>query len=145
MSRGVRTLTTMNGDHADREVPLLPHFLLLALAGAFTGVVSQLSTWHSVTGIDPSYVPFILLVAAGMIIGAIAPVASASLAGLVTGIFVAAGGLIYHAIAHPSARDAWPTVVSYIVIMACLGAFGGFLGAIPVRLLRAFLRRGSGR
>ncbi len=145
MSPGVRTLTTMNGDHPDREVPLLPHFLLLALAGAITGVVSQLSTWHSVTGIDPSYVPFILLVAAGVIIGAIAPIVSASLAGLVTGIFVAAGGLVYHAIAHPSARDAWPTVVSYIVIMACLGAFGGFLGAIPVRLIRAFLRRGSAR
>ncbi len=135
----------MNGDHSDKETPLLPHFLLLALAGALTGVVSQLSTWHALTGIDPSYLPFILLVVAGMFIGAIAPMGTAALAGFTTGIFVAGGGLVYHAIAHSSVRDGWPTVVSYIVIMACLGAFGGFLGALPVRLLRAWLRHQSGR
>ena len=135
----------MNGDHSEKEVPLLPHFLLLALAGSLTGVVSQLSSWRALTGIDPSYLPFILLVATGMIIGAIAPIASATLAGLTTGIFVAGGGLVYHAISHPSVRSAWPTVVSYMVIMACLGAFGGFVGAIPVRLLRAWLKRDPGR
>lgn len=135
----------MNGNYSDREAPLLPHFLLLALAGAFSGVVSQLSTWHALTGIDPGLLPFLLPVGAGIAIGAIARMGTAALAGFTTGIFVAGGGLVYHAIAHSSVRDGWPTVVSYIVIMACLGAFGGFLGAIPVRLLRAWLKRSSGR
>ncbi len=135
----------MNGNHSGKDDSLLPHFLLLALAGVMTGIVSQLSSWEGLTGLDPSYLPFLLLVAAGVCIGAIARVGSAALAGLTTGIAVAGGGLVYHAIAHPAARDGWQTVVSYIVIMASLGAFGGALGALPVRLLRAWLKRDTPR
>ncbi len=135
----------MDDNHSGKEESLFAHFLLLALAGALTGVVSQLSSWQGLTGLDPSYLPFILLVAAGMIIGALAPIVSAALAGFTTGIALAGGSLVYHAIAHPAVRDGWPTVVSYILIMACLGALGGFVGAIPVRILRAWLKRDSSR
>jgi hypothetical protein len=135
----------MNGDRQPRQISLLPHFTLLALAGALTGIVSQLSSWQALTGVDPSYLPFILLVLAGIFIGAIAPVGTAALAGFVAGIAVAGGGLVYHALAHPATRDGWPTVASYLIIMACLGAFGGFLGAMPIRLLRLWLKRDSAR
>jgi hypothetical protein len=131
----------MNGNHAPRQQSLLPHFTLLVLAGGLTGIVSQLSTWQSVTGLDPGYTPFILLVIAGIFIGAIAPIGTAALAGFVTGMAVAGGGLLYQAFTHASARDGAPTIISYIIIMACLGAFGGFLGAIPVRILRTWMKR----
>ena len=135
----------MNGDRLFRHDSLLPHFALLALAGALTGIVSQLSSWQALTGVDPGYLPFLLPVVAGILIGAIAPVGVAALGGFITGIAVAGGGLAYHALAHPAVRDGWPTVASYLIIMACLGAFGGFLGAIPVRLLRLWLKRDAGR
>jgi hypothetical protein len=131
----------MNGNNVPHRRSLLPHFSLLLLAGGLTGIVSQLSTWQSVTGLDPGYTPFILLVIAGVFIGAIAPIGTAALAGVVTGMAVAGGGLLYQAFTHASARDGAPTIVSYVIIMACLGAFGGFLGAIPARILRAWIQR----
>jgi hypothetical protein len=137
--------TAMNGNTRPEQHSLLPHFILLVIAGALAGMVSQLSSWQALTGIDPSYLPFIVLVAAGAVIGAIAPLGTAALAGLLTGMAVAGGGLIFHAFTHGATRDSWPTVVSYVAIMACLGAFGGFVGAIPVRLLRVWLKRDPGR
>jgi hypothetical protein len=128
----------MNG--IPRQRSLFPHFALLALAGGLTGVVSQLSSWQALTGIDPSYLPFLLLIAAGAVIGAIAPLGRAALAGFITGLAVAGGGLAFHALTHPGARDGWATVASYVIIMASLGAFGGLLGAVPVRLLRIWLK-----
>jgi hypothetical protein len=135
----------MTGNTHPEQHPLLVHFILLVIAGALAGMVSQLSTWQALTGIDPSYLPFIVLVAAGAVIGAIAPLGTAALAGLLTGMAVAGGGLVFHAFTHGATRDSWATVISYVVIMACLGAFGGLLGAIPVRLLRVWFKRGSAR
>jgi hypothetical protein len=135
----------MNGNTHSEQHSLLVHFILLVIAGALAGMVSQLSSWQALTGIDPGYLPFIVLVAAGAVIGAIATLGTAALAGLLTGMAAAAGGLIFHAFTYGATRDSWSTVISYVVIMACLGAFGGFLGAIPVRLLRIWLKRDPGR
>lgn len=115
------------------------HLLLAGLLGALaslTGIVAQLQWARSVLSLDPGMLPFVVLLLIGVLVSVMSTVPVATIAGMFAGILLAISATIYCVVSNSCPTDTAPTFIAFSIIMLFFGALCGFVGAIPLWLLR---------